>query len=466
MTHCEPLFWYGIFVLAVVAGLAFVPYLRGKAELVSAWNLLLAGIGIFVGIGAIEAATHPMRFKAVQWFEPTQSEVLWWAVATTIFLISVVASHRYDPVSRKLAQHCFNKWPPITTGVMLFVVFLCFFLALASRTTIFWTVPVFGPVVKNISHKAMIFCVVFAFLLWYRNRINLLWLALFIVIFLSICFVAMLVSGGRRLVLSVFLGPVLVFYFYQARNWRPIKCMSAITVGMVCVFCISLIYSSVRHFDRRGENTVENKDRSAASALNALRNIQGTGWFERFANDMLWSLSQHVVHYGMLADHYVRNGDLEAQPLNTFKFMAVYPIPRQLWQNKPRSLGHIITHQMIGRETTWGTGVAGHSAYEGGLIVAALFGYFAAFGARFFDDPMMRQPTNPFLIAMLSAAAMHIIAWPRGDLAVMTFEVAECFFFTIGLAWLCRFLVGTDKSWIMNRAAIPSSRAVYHAPTR
>jgi hypothetical protein len=168
----------------------------------------------------------------------------------------------------------------------------------------------------------------------------------------------------------------------------------------------------------------------------------------------------------MLTDHYVRQGDLEAKPLNTFKFIAVYPIPRRVWPNKPESLGRVITHQVLGRTTTWGTGVAGHSAYEGGLIVAAMFGYMAAFGIRFFDDPLMRQPTNPFLIAMLAAAAMHLVAWPRGDLAVMTFEVAECFFFTIVLAWIGRFLFGTDKSWLMNRLAIPRGRAVYQASAR
>jgi hypothetical protein len=226
------------------------------------------------------------------------------------------------------------------------------------------------------------------------------------------------------------------------------------------------MYSTIRHFDRRGEYAQQRSTRSAALALEAVKSIQGAGWFEKFTDDMLWGLSQHVVHYGMLTDHFVRNGNLEAAPLNTFKFMAVYPIPRRIWQNKPESLGRVITHQVLSRKTTWGTGVAGHSAYEGGLILAALFGYMAAFGIRFFDDPLLRQPTNPFLIAMLASAAMHIVAWPRGDLAVMSFEVAESFFFTFGLSVLGRFLFGTDKSWIMNRMAIPRGRAVYQAPAR
>jgi hypothetical protein len=365
-----------------------------------------------------------------------------------------------------LAAHTFNKWPPITPGLLLFVVFFCLALAFLARVSAFTQIVGIGPIVVNVSHKGMIFACVFSFVLWYRNRINVVWLGLFLMVLLSTGFLAILASGGRRLVLSVFLAPVLVFYFYQARKWRPAKTVGALTVAMAGIFCLSLMYSTIRHFDRRGEFAKERGARTAERALQAVKGIGETAWLEHFKNDMLWSLSQHVVHYGMLTDHYVRNGDLEAQPMNTFKFIAVYPIPRRMWPNKPESLGRIITHRVLGRTTTWGTGVAGHSAFEGGLVIAAMFGYMAAFGIRFFDDPLMRQPSNPFLIAMLAAAAMHIVAWPRGDLAVMTFEVAECLFFTIALAWIGRFLFGTDKSWIMNRLAIPRGRAVYQAPAR
>jgi hypothetical protein len=465
MTNCGPLLWYGLFILALTGGLILIPYWQRKTELISGWNLLLAGVALFIGVGSIEVATSPMRFQGVQWFEPTQSIVMWWTAATTIFLVSLLFFHRYDPLSRKLAAKCFNKWPPFTTSLFLFIIFFCLTLAFLARIPVFTRIVGIGQILVNVSHKAMIFACVFSFLLWFKNRINLAWLALFIGVLLCTALLAILASGGRRLVLSVFLGPVLVFYFYRAREWKPAKSIGIVSLAMLGIFCLSLIYSTIRHFDRRGELAHE-RDRSASRALEAITNFGGWGWLERFMNDALWSLSQHTVHYGMLTDHYVRHGDLEMQPLNTFKFMAVYPIPRRIWKNKPESLGRVITHKVLGRTTTWGTGVAGHSAYEGGLIVAVMFGYMAAFGIRFFDDPLMRQPTNPFLIAMLAAAAMHIIAWPRGDLAVMTFEVAECFFFTMALSWIGRFFFGTDKSWLVNRMAIPRGRAVYQAPAR
>lgn len=465
MTNCGPLFWYGIIMLAITGASVIVPYLQGKSDLISGWNLLLGGVAIFVGIGAIEAAVSPMRFTGVQWFEPTRAEVMRWAVATTVFVITLLVAHRYDPLSPMLAARVFNKWPPISTGLILFVVFFCLGLAFLGQIPAFRSIAFFGAVVVNVSHKGLIAACVFSFVLWNRNKTNLVWLGLFIFVLLSTCLLAVLASSGRRLVLSVFLAPVIAFYYYQARQWRPVKCFSIIAVALVGVFCLSLFYSMIRHFDRRGE-MAERGSRTASGALKAVQNIHGLVWLEHFTNDMLWGLSQHAVHYGMLTDRFITMGELQVQPLNTFKFMAVYPIPRRIWRDKPVSLGRVITTRVLKRSTSWGTGVAGHSAYEGGPIVAAMFGYLAAFGIRFFDDPLRRQPTNPFLIAMLSAAAMHVIAWPRGDLSVMTFEVAECIFFTMALSWFCRFLFGTDKTWVMNRMAIPSGRVVYQAPAR
>jgi hypothetical protein len=95
---------------------------------------------------------------------------------------------------------------------------------------------------------------------------------------------------------------------------------------------------------------------------------------------------------------------------------------------------------------SWGVNVVGHTAYEGGLWVAALYGFLAAVGLRFLDDPLLRQPTNPFMMAVFAAAAPHIVGWPRGDIFVMTVETAECFLFVVILSVSARVLFGTDRS--------------------
>jgi hypothetical protein len=466
MANCEPLFWYGTIVIAVCAWLVIVPYWRGKAELISAWNFMLGGIAIFIGVGSFEAATSPMRFPGLQWFEPTEKEVRAWMISTTVFLVAIFAAHYYDPFSKALAKRTFNKWPPATTGVLFFSMAFCFVLAIAAHVNFLLRVPVVGSVLVNVSHKAMIFCALFAFMLWYLNRRNLMWLGVFVGVLIAMAFLAVLAGGGRRMLLSVLVGPVLVFYFYQARYWRPTKSLAVIGVAVIGIFVVSLMYSTIRHFDRRGDQKGQTRDRSAGKAIEAIKNLSATAWYKHFAEDMLWSLSQHVVHYGMLTDRFVSTGQLAPVPMNTFKFFIVYPIPRAYYPNKPESLGRTITHKVLGRQTTWGTGVAGHAAYEGGLIIAALMGYFAAFGLRFFDDPLARQPTNPFLIGMLAAAGVQIVAWPRGDIAVMTFEIAECLLFVMALSFLFRFIFGTDKSRMVSRPALPPARVIYQAPAR
>lgn len=463
MPHCEPLAWYGALVLLVTGCTVLIPYLRGKSDLINGWNILLLGVAIFVGIGCFEAAWNPMRFAGLQWFEPTIDEVNWYLAATTIFLVTLYVSYYFDPLSRKLAGVCFNKWPPLTTPLLLFVIVLCLALAAASQVTPLLRITFVGNVLINVAHKAFVFSCLFSFVLWYRNPKNMLWLGTFVAIFLAMCVLAMLVSTGRRLLLSVLAVPVVAFYFLQVRKWKPTKSLLMVAVGVFALFVANLMYNTFRRYERIGG---ESRQRTAAGLIDQVKNIGSRAWFDYFAQEVLWHFSQQVVHYAMLTDRYVETGELEAQPLNTFKFIAVYPIPRRIWPNKPKSLGSTITHHVLHRETSWGTGVAGHAAYEGGLVVAAMFGYFAAFGIRFFVDPLERQPTNPFLIAMLATAAPHIVGWPRGDLSVMTFEIAECVFFVIALGILTRFLFGTEQTVQPTHGTTSPTPIAYRAPAR
>ena len=297
----------------------------------------------------------------------------------------------------------------------------------------------------NLSHKAAVFAAVFSFVLWFRNRRNMLWLALFVAVFLSACFFSMLAGGGRRLLLSVLLGPVLYFYMEKARYWRPLKSASVVAIAAVSIFVCTLMYSSFRHFDAGEDQKVELRWGSSGN----WRTLEISVGPMHSMKDQLHFMSQHAVHYALLTSHYVGTGELQPQLLNTVKFVIAYPIPRSIWPGKPLALGIVIVTNAVRYQgyTNWGCGISGQAAYEGGLPVAALFGYFAAFGVRLFDEPMKTQPTNPFLVAMLAAASSHILAWPRGDLGIMTNESLECFLFAIMLGFSGRFLFGTDRSW-------------------
>jgi hypothetical protein len=462
MENCGGLFYYGQFVIVVAALFVLVPYLRGKADLISGWTFFLAGVAIFIGIGSIEASVLPMRFPGLDWFRPTKPEVSRFLIATNVFLVSLFLSYYYDPISRALASRSFNKWPPLNTPVMLFVIAGCSAIVVVSQLPGIENIVFVREVLFNVSHKAMVFASMFAFVLWYRNPKNLIWLALFVALFLPSCVLSMVAGAGRRLLLSLLVIPIIGMYYLHARNWRPTRTLLVMAVGVVALFVVELMYSSVRHFDRRGDKL----DRTASNVISVISKVGERDWWKRFADEKLWHFSQQVVHYAMITDRFIETGGLGTKPLNTFKFFLVYPIPRAVYKDKPVPLGRYITREYLRRNTSWGTGVAGQSRYEGGPIVAAMFGYFAAFGIRFFVDPLKRQPNNPFLLAMLAAASLQLLAWPRGDLAVMTFETVEAVFFTIGVMIVCRIVYGTQRASRPLHVAPSSPTMLRRVPAR
>jgi hypothetical protein len=85
--------------------------------------------------------------------------------------------------------------------------------------------------------------------------------------------------------------------------------------------------------------------------------------------------------------------------------------------------------------------------------------------AHFIDEPLKRDPKNPFLIASLAAASSHLLGWARGDIGVMSIEVLECFVFVFVLGLVCRILFGTERvSPRVAGHAVPAQQYSYPYP--
>lgn len=448
MENTEPLVWYGALVLTVTGALILVPYMRRKADLLTGWNLLLISAAIFIGLGCFEAVSTGPRQENLQDFHPTKSDIRWYLSTTTVFLSVLIVSYYYNPIARSLAGRSLAKWPPLTPALFLMVIGICFVVQVLSMATMGQVF--FGPLLFKLSHKALAFMTVFAFMLWYRNRLNLFWLGLFCAVFLFACLTSIRFGTGRRLLLSMFVGPLLCFYWMQARHWRPTRSLVLIGIAAFAVFIIGLMYSSIRHFSQIAGQL--RQERTTSAIIEQIRSVRSRPWLERYTNDKLFYFSQQCVHYSLLVKRHVDNGRLEPKPLNTLYFAVVYPIPRRIWPDKPVLLGAVAPRVIAQTPTTnWGVGIPGHAAYEGGILVAALYAFILAFAIRFFDDPLYKQPANPFLISMLAAASPHIVGWTRGDLGNMTLEAGECVLFAFILSVVCRMLFGTERPNVRGR---------------
>ncbi len=103
MENSGPLVWFGLTVMLVCGLFTVVPYLRGKTDLLTGWNVLLMGMGMWTGFGCLEVRYGLWSWENLQWFQPTWQEVQWYMVVTTVFLASLLACYYYNPIGKALA---------------------------------------------------------------------------------------------------------------------------------------------------------------------------------------------------------------------------------------------------------------------------------------------------------------------------------------------------------------------------
>jgi hypothetical protein len=439
MDNSDPLVWYGVLVIVIMGLFVVVPYLRGKSDLLTAWNVLLASIAMNTGVGCIEVRHGDWLWDRLQWFQPTAQEVQWCMVANTVFIITLIFFHYYNPVSRYVVSRSLNRWPPLNGLTYAYVLLVSAIVIGASL--VMGHIAFISQVVSQLSHKAAVFAVVFSFMLWYRNRLNVIWLGFFTAVFLGASFFSIVVYVGRRLLLSMILGPILCVYWTSIRYWKARYCLAAIAGVAFVVLTASIAYNSFRFFQHGGK-----QERTAGNVLEHVKDLGQTDWSAHFFSNKLHYFSQSCVQFSLLAERFVGDGRMPPKPLNTLAFLIAIPIPHEWWDGKPETVGITMVRDVVGDiSTNWGIGVAGHGAYEGGVPALILYAFLLAFGIRFLDDPILAQPTNPFLIANFAAAAPHVLAFARGDFGIMSFEIMKCFAFTILLGWGGRFLFGTER---------------------
>jgi hypothetical protein len=411
MENCGPLAWYGVLVVVAMSAFIVVPFWRGRSKLATAWNALLGGIAIYTGIGCLEAAYDPsIAFWQLDWFQPTSKDVRMY---------------------------------------MVFVLVACAITMALSFVTA--GITFFGPLINNMARKACIVATVFAFVLWYKKPANIATLGLFLGVFSTAGIYSMMISVGRRMLLSVGLGPVLAVYWITLRNWKPSKSLLAIVILGIGLFVGSAAYSNFRHFHRSSDDN----SRSAGKILEQVKNVDLNETLDNIAKNQFRYFAQSNVKYSLLVRKAVVLSFVEPEPANTLYFLASYPIPRRIWSEKPMTIGRRIGHHILGLPQTvnFGVGIGGHGAFEGGPLIMIVYACLIAGLIRFIDDPMRLQPSNPFLISLLACAMPHVLALPRGDFGVMGIEIIICFIFIVPLGFVGRMQFGTVRpTTILNGA--------------
>ncbi|MBX3426438.1 MAG: hypothetical protein KF688_12220 [Pirellulales bacterium] len=422
--------------LLVFAGWAFVvvpimlivvPYWRGKADLVTAWSFALLGCSIFMGIAALEAVDPPARvFENYISFEFPDSYYKATLLRNVFFFGCLLLFYYAMPIGKKFASRRFTRsapWSSMLFGVLLV---LCTATVVTAFVAIEGNIPVLREVFFNLGHKAATFGVAFAFYSWYRNRTSPVALIVFAVVLAAAAVYAMRTSSGRRLLLCIAAAPIVVMYW---TNWRYRSSARVMLVGALAtsvVVIVALWYQCFRFFDRGQLG----QERTLANTVAAMKQVtladvaaQLDSWKPK--------LAQGVFLYAMVTKRLVEDQGLDVRPLNTLQFALTYAIPRRFWPEKPQPFGAIIVTDVLKlpQKTNWGLGVAGQAYYEGDWYALPVYAIVLVLLVRLIDEPIKREPNNPYFIATVASSMMFVITWLRGDLGVHTVEVVECLVF-------------------------------------
>lgn len=424
---------------ATVAIAILVPILFFHRDWVTAWNIFLVGSFIFTGLSGINATR--MNYGIF-----SSSTYMRYFTGVMVFYGTIFCVYHFFKWPRRFAGRHFLKWPDVSSS-SLFTLVICL-MAFSMFRVFVPNIPFVRQVLAQFSIQAAVIAATLAFAAWYRNRDNAVLLALLVVTLMWAVFFGIMAGGGRRYLINALLVPV-VCYYWMALRYRPDSTVIAAIFGLaVAIAPVYVGYNSLRHFHARAADGTESS--VVKRAVEIMRMLPSTFTKDvQFSEDTIGSfMGQDSVECALVTIEYLYDGSgrLEFNPLYTLYVIAVNPIPRSMWLEKPESLGKFLPKKMgihgLGVANR-GVNVVGQSFYDGGYVVLVLYALLFGSFLRIVDELLTRQPDNPYLLAFLTCSAGQLLGWSRGQVDMMSIQIISPLLFTIVIAYAGRIAFGT-----------------------
>jgi len=432
------LFAFSTVFSIVMFAAVIVPYLRGKRDLFTFWNLFLFGSGIFVGFSGLNAAVGE------HYYPYSKSVYTYFYVGLAAFYIPFFFCYHYLKMPRRLASKWLVKWPTFDASSLY--VLMAFSLILGLGQFALSLVPSLGQMSSRVGALAPSFALAFALASWYLDRSNP--IRIFILVFvigLALWSGFSMGGGGRRLLYGT-LGVIpLCLYWWKLRQLKPWKVVLLFALGFVAFVAFDQAYTAVRWETRNAKSR-------AAVAKTRLNLLQKT--LEDFKSVRFARLGQQAVEASLISihTHVVEVGSrswAKVRPFYSVYVAATLPYPRKWWPEKPVALGVTLPIDcgayVAEHRTNWGIGIVGHGYHDGGLPVIMLYAVVAAFVLRFLDELLIRHPGNPILLAFMASASGHVILWPRGMLSMISMWILACFLVMLLMRYFALLVLGAQR---------------------
>ncbi len=401
---------YCLVLIAVINGaLILVPYLTGKAPLMTIRNFFLVGFTLYqVTSGSI--SLYNLNSFTSELILSEQNKIagvyLLWVV---IFEIVFLAAYRWGFGAKRLA-----RWTPIIRGetrepVLWLFAFCLLGVALVLRVSIL--IPYVSILTSHIGTSVAAVAAGLGAWIWIRRPFNPAAAGvMFLVLILAI---AIGITGvfGRRPIVAIAGCLTWGMYYSRARDLKP----SAVLIGAAVFGLIPLIL--VAKFTAVRGSFAEGSSPFARIALIAQADTV-TGLIDIASGQECAAWSMHLMEMYPEYNEY--------RHMHAIKYFFQIPIPRIIYPDKPDALASIAWKDanLTGKpeEFTIGPGIIGHAAAEGGFYALVVYAIALGLFVRYFDAVLERAPTQPFVSLPIGASLGNLIGIPRGESPNFAFE--------------------------------------------
>jgi hypothetical protein len=387
-------------------------------------------------VSAWQAARFWDEFQS-SLFLPLTDEMIWrYLLSLSAFFLPLLWIY-YGKTGNFVERWFFRRWPIESHGSILLQAILFSLLAIAGAATALQIQGV-AQLVGVVGKHGGILAFVIILCMWLKKPDNSSYFLLTVAFFVFAVVISLSFGSGRRSLLSTFLAAPICYYWLRGLRAQPGKIIAVLLPLAFLVVLAVAAYGDIRHHrDDDGGSRI-------ARAIQAARTLPG---LMRDPSRILSAglLGSDAVSVSLATVH-VYEEELPKQPMGSAVFVAVNPIPRAWWPDKPEALGSTLP-EYLGQwrygYINWGPGLIGNFYADGGFIVMPIYALLFGLFMRWFDTQLLRDPRNPYLLAVLVAISGQWLAMPRGDVGVFAVQVIAAFIAVRLVAIVARRVHGT-----------------------
>lgn len=462
MNYGDLLLYFGWAVIFGSIAAVFIPYLFFNQPLMTFRNALLGGCIPFVGSSSIALYSNTQEMYGGAYLDSDYREFMYIFVAFIATFLIGYQFYKPPKITTKLLEDRprYADSLPVVFAIVA-VIFGFANVAIAQGLAI----PVVSQVIVKIGPASSAFAAVFAIGSWLRDRTNPLKLTLMLVVLGFSLILAVMSGGGRRNFLAVIITLPLLVYWESLQNVSRIRTTVVIAISGVIAFVVLSAYNEVRHFDRGRNAESEERDfeTSAEAILKVpaqILKIQETLESEQFHN----TFGQNATNCSLYVISKNRKGGANQRvrdvpfpyPFHSLYFVACNPIPRQFWEDKPESLGYILTKDYNEAfRQNWGPGIVGHVVFEGGYMIAVFYGLFFAVFLKTFDTALINNHFDLFLLGLIAAAMPQVIMLVRGDIGIVMLNFIFVFIYYLLVKFIALRIYGRPPTYTIKKVPQP-----------